>query len=112
MTVERMCQLGGISRSGFYRIESRSEGVDRDVELRDAIQRFVGHGITLVDSAANCALAVKKQLEGEDLASPETHVGGLSVAATDATDGFLRVAEKALGLKVGNMLLRTVQSGV
>jgi len=40
MTVERMCQLGGISRSGFYRIESRSEGVDRDVELRDAIQRI------------------------------------------------------------------------
>jgi transposase InsO family protein len=40
MTVERMCQLGGISRSGFYRRESRSEGVDRDVELRDAIQRI------------------------------------------------------------------------
>ena len=41
MTVERMCQLGGISRSGFYRIESGSEGVDREVELRDAIQRIV-----------------------------------------------------------------------
>lgn len=40
MTVERMCQLGGISRSGFYRRESRSEGADRDVELRDAIQRI------------------------------------------------------------------------
>ena len=40
MTVERMCQLGGISRSGFYRMGSRSEGVDRDVELRDAIQRI------------------------------------------------------------------------
>lgn len=40
MTVERMCQLGGISRSGFYRIESRSEGMDRDVELRDTIQRI------------------------------------------------------------------------
>lgn len=40
MTVERMCQLGGISRSGFYRAESRTEGVDRDVELRDAIQRI------------------------------------------------------------------------
>lgn len=40
MTVERMCQLGGISRSGFYRAASRSEGVDRDVELRDAIQRI------------------------------------------------------------------------
>ena len=35
MTVERMCQLGGISRSGFYRMGSRSEGVDREVELRD-----------------------------------------------------------------------------
>ena len=33
MTVERMCQLGGISRSGFYRMGSRSEGVDRDVPL-------------------------------------------------------------------------------
>ncbi len=40
MTVERMCQLGGISRSGFYRMGSRSEGVDRDVDLRDAIQRI------------------------------------------------------------------------
>lgn len=40
MTVERMCQLGGISRSGFYRRSLLSEGVDRDVELRDAIQRI------------------------------------------------------------------------
>jgi len=40
MTVERMCQLGGISRSGFYRMGSRTEAVDRDVELRDAIQRI------------------------------------------------------------------------
>jgi putative transposase len=43
MTVERMCQLGGISRSGFYRMGSKSggvKGVDRDVELRDAIQRI------------------------------------------------------------------------
>ena len=40
MTVERMCQVGGISRSGFYRMGSQSEGVDRDVDLRDAIQRI------------------------------------------------------------------------
>jgi len=40
MTVERMCQLGGISRSGFYRMESGAERVDRDVELRDAVQRI------------------------------------------------------------------------
>lgn len=35
-----MCQLGGISRSDFYRMGSQSEGGDRDVELRDAIQRI------------------------------------------------------------------------
>lgn len=40
MTVERMCQLGGISRSGFYRMGSGPVAVDRDVELRDAIQRI------------------------------------------------------------------------
>lgn len=40
MTVERMCQLGGISRSGFYRMGYRPEGVDRDLDLRDAIQRI------------------------------------------------------------------------
>ncbi|MCI0718953.1 MAG: IS3 family transposase [Acidobacteria bacterium] len=40
MTVERMCQLGGISRAGFYRMRCKSEEVDRDVELRDAIQRI------------------------------------------------------------------------
>lgn len=40
MTVERMCQLGGISRSGFYRMGSGAERVDRDVELRDAVQRI------------------------------------------------------------------------
>ena len=40
MTVERMCQLGGLSRSGFYRIGSKSEDGDRDLELRDAIQRI------------------------------------------------------------------------
>src|SRR5262245_22843067 len=40
MTVGRMCQLGGISRSGFYRKESRPKGEDRDLELRDAIQRI------------------------------------------------------------------------
>jgi len=40
LTVERMCQLGGISRSGLYRMRPKSAQVDRDVELRDAIQRM------------------------------------------------------------------------
>lgn len=40
MTVERMCQLGGISRSGFYRMRPKSSQADQEVELRDAIQRI------------------------------------------------------------------------
>ncbi|MDB6154914.1 MAG: murI [Chthoniobacteraceae bacterium] len=79
--------------------------------MREAIQRFVGPGITLVDSAANCALAVRDLLQEKGLFAPVNHRGNLRVAATDATDGFLRVAEKALGIDVGEVELRTVRSG-
>ncbi|MGA3171096.1 MAG: glutamate racemase [Chthoniobacteraceae bacterium] len=79
--------------------------------LKDAIQRFVGPEIALVDSAHNCAAAVKKLLAKEDLAAEEQRVGKLDVALTDRSDSFLRVAEKALGLQVGDVQLRTVQRG-
>ncbi len=78
--------------------------------LRAAIKRFVGADIALVDSADNCALAVRDLLKLEKLAAPKNNLGRLRVAATDSTDGFLRVAEKALGLQVGAVELRTVQS--
>lgn len=77
--------------------------------LRDAIKRYVGPEITLVDSAQNCALAVQSLLKKEKLSAPRTHLGQLQVALTDASDGFLRVAENALGLQVGDVQLRTVQ---
>ena len=77
--------------------------------LKDAIQRFVGPDITLVDSARNCAAAVKKLLAREELAADEEQLGKLEVALTDRSDGFLRVAEEALGLQVGDVQLRTVQ---
>lgn len=81
--------------------------------LTEAIQRFVGPEVTLVDSAQNCAAAVKKLLKKEDLCAPPDHIGKLEVALTDASDAFLRVAEEALGLQVGDIQLRTVQqSGV
>ena len=77
--------------------------------LRNAIKRFVGPEITLVDSAQNCALAVRSLLKAEKLAAPKTHIGQMQVALTDASDGFLRVAEEALALQVGDVQLRTVQ---
>jgi glutamate racemase len=77
--------------------------------LHAAIQEFVGPQITLVDSARNCALAVRDLLKKERLAAPRAHLGRLQVALTDASDGFLRVAEQALGLQVGDVQLRMVQ---
>jgi glutamate racemase len=77
--------------------------------LTDAIQRFVGPDITLVDSAHNCAAAVKKLLAKENLAADPTQLGKLDVALTDQSEGFLRVAEKALTLQLGDILTRTVQ---
>ncbi len=39
LTIERMVELGRVSRSGFYRSQTAPEaGADRDMGLRDAIQ--------------------------------------------------------------------------
>lgn len=40
LTVERMAELGGVSRASFYRFDAdRQPRPDRDMDLRDAIQR-------------------------------------------------------------------------
>jgi glutamate racemase len=78
---------------------------------REAIARAAGPGITLVDSAENCALAVKSLLESSQLAAPQDQLGRLDVALTDSTEGFLRTAETALNLNIGDVQLRTVQNG-
>jgi putative transposase len=41
LTIERMAQLGRVSRSGFYRFDgTRQRRSDADMDLRDAIQRI------------------------------------------------------------------------
>ncbi len=77
--------------------------------LHRAIARLLGPDIRLVDSAHNCALATRDLLRGAGLAAPEERTGALQVALTDASDGFLRVAERALGLDVGDVQVRRVQ---
>ena len=77
--------------------------------LSGALKKFAGPEIQLVDSAHNCALAVKKLLARESLAAPAKNSGKLQVALTDPSPAFLRVAEEALGLEVGDVQLRTVQ---
>ena len=69
--------------------------------LRGAIARAAGH----------CALAVKELLASHRIAAPPENLGRLDVALTDSTEGFLRTAEKALGLEIGDVELRAVQTG-
>jgi len=40
LTIERMVELGRVSRSGFYRFEEAEAGPDPVMELRDAIQKI------------------------------------------------------------------------
>jgi glutamate racemase len=76
--------------------------------LRNAIARLVGDKIALVDSAQNCALAVRDLLQREDLCAPENDRGALRVALTDPPDAFLRVARAALHLDVGEVEVRNL----
>jgi glutamate racemase len=79
--------------------------------LREAIARAAGPDVTLVDSAKNCALAVSELLASHGIAAPPERLGRLHVALTDSTEGFLRTAEKALDLEIGDVELRAVQIG-
>ncbi|HEY5791927.1 MAG TPA: glutamate racemase [Chthoniobacterales bacterium] len=77
--------------------------------LREAIARVAGSGIALVDSAENCALAVRELLRQQAIEAGNQQNGSLRVALTDASEGFLRVAEEALDLEIGDVELRAVQ---
>jgi len=76
----------------------------------DAIARAAGPKISLVDSAENCALAIGQLLSEKNLLAPSEILGRLDVSLTDATEGFLRTAEKSLDLQIGDVQLRAVQS--
>jgi glutamate racemase len=76
--------------------------------LRNAIARFLGESVTLVDSAQNCAAAVQQLLDERDLRAPKGDTGSLRVALTDPPDNFLSIARDALQLDVGEIELRQV----
>jgi glutamate racemase len=74
--------------------------------LHAALERRVGDGVRLVDSARNCALEVRSVLTADGLAAPLNQPGGMRVVLTDPSTGFLRVAESALGLELGEISVR------
>ena len=97
--------LDSLVRSG---IDTLVLGCTHYPLLKPALARYLGADIRLVDSADNCAIAVRELLAKYGIAAPEERQGRLEVALTDASDGFLPVAEAALGLKVGNVRVITV----
>ncbi len=76
--------------------------------LRQAIGRFLGESVRLVDSAHNCARAVAQLLQDEGLEAEPGAEGHLAVALTDPPDAFLDVALTALQLEIGTIQLRQV----
>jgi glutamate racemase len=76
--------------------------------LANAIARFLGDKVAIVDSARNCALATRELLDRQSLRAPPGKGGALEVALTDAPDIFLRVAREALQLQIGDVQLREV----
>ena len=92
--------LAGLLESG---IDTLVLGCTHYPLLTPALARYLGPDIRLVDSAENCAIAVRQLLADNGIQAPENQAGKLEVVLTDASDGFLPVAEKALGLKVGKV---------
>jgi glutamate racemase len=76
--------------------------------LAGAIGRVLGQGIKLVDSARNCAAAVKELLDRQSLCAPVSEKGSLKVALTDSADNFLDVAKQALQLEISDLEVRSV----
>src|SRR5205807_344487 len=71
--------------------------------LTGAIGRALGDQIRLVDSAQNCAVAVRNLLDRQSLRESSEHAGTLRVALTDAADNFLNVAREALQLEISEL---------
>lgn len=74
--------------------------------LRPAISRLLGDTIALVDSAENCAIALRDLLQQDGLSAGSSDKGHLQVALTDPPDAFLQIADEALDLHVGEIQLR------
>ncbi len=74
--------------------------------LAPAIGRSLGGKVHLVDSALNCARAVKDLLERQSLAADIGVRGKVDVALTDAADNFLSIARDALQLQIGEVQVR------
>lgn len=80
--------------------------------LKPLLRKVVGTNVSLVDSAMNCALALRDLLSAMKLAGPVTsREAPFQVALTDAPGNFLNVAAEALQLELGKVEAIGVPAG-
>jgi len=77
--------------------------------LAPLIEEVAGPGIRLVDSAKNCAVAVKQTLAEWRLDNAKKTTGKLNVALTDSSNSFLATAKQVLRLDIDSVETRIVQ---
>ena len=77
--------------------------------LAPLIEEVAGPGIRLVDSAKNCAVAVKQTLREWRLENLKETTGKLNVALTDSSNSFLATAKQVLRLDIDSVETRIVQ---
>jgi glutamate racemase len=77
--------------------------------LAPLIEEVAGPGIRLVDSAKNCAVAVKQTLTEWGLENLKETAGKLNVALTDSSNSFLATAKQVLRLDIDSVETRIVQ---
>jgi glutamate racemase len=80
--------------------------------LAPLIQEVAGSAVKLVDSAKNCAVAVKQTLLECELENISDGSGKLNVALTDSSNSFLTTARQALQLEINSLETRIVQGMV
>ncbi|MFI0348591.1 MAG: glutamate racemase [Chthoniobacterales bacterium] len=76
--------------------------------LKKAIKEITGPGVTLVDSAENCARAVQSLLGKNRLITSKKTAGSLDVILTDSSTGFFHLVAEKLELEINSFRVETI----
>ncbi len=71
--------------------------------LKPLIAEIMGHGVSLVDSAAETARTVAEILSQKKCRRPDSEVGNHHYYVTDIPAGFVRVGNRFLGERLGDV---------
>ena len=79
--------------------------------LKPLLATLLGPSITLIDSAAETAAAVARELAASTLHAPATATGKVHFVVSDAPSQFVKVGKMFLGETVRNVELKVIGEG-